>query len=221
MWLEDPSWRTELRILRPWKERRAYVWQAIWLGGFGAHRFYVGQNFRGWLYAILGMPTLWILSYFAAWIDALSASSASLEEWNRRHNREYFDAAKEALRKQMKAARLAERRRIKAEVVSKAKQSAVALGKPFQAWKTNRKPVLWGLERVAALAQEGGLDHHEYVALRELWIEAGYCDVRMVRHLRQAWRKAGKGRVGMDDYTRLKNEIFAHLGSNLRQGVIA
>lgn len=58
---------------------------AIFLGGFGAHWFYLGRRRRGWLY-VLGMPLL-LLSLYAAWFDALRFLWVDRSEFERRFTR--------------------------------------------------------------------------------------------------------------------------------------
>ncbi len=56
---------------------------AILLGGFGIHRFYIGQHRKGWWY--LGF--FWtLIPMIISWFDAARFSSMNYAEFNRRYN---------------------------------------------------------------------------------------------------------------------------------------
>jgi TM2 domain-containing membrane protein YozV len=56
---------------------------AIFLGGLGVHRFYIGQKKKGWWYLAFSwslVPTI------VSWFDAILFNSMNYAEFNRRYN---------------------------------------------------------------------------------------------------------------------------------------
>lgn len=65
------------------KQKPYAILLAVFLGGFGIHRFYIGQRRRGWWYAGFFwtfVPTI------ISWFDAARFSTMNYAEFNRRYN---------------------------------------------------------------------------------------------------------------------------------------
>ena len=63
---------------------------ALFLGGIGAHRFYLGQTGLGILYIFLGFISAFVVSVILGVIDAIIFFSMDKDSFNIRHNRETF-----------------------------------------------------------------------------------------------------------------------------------
>ncbi|NBC07433.1 MAG: NINE protein [Bacteroidetes bacterium] len=69
------------------KEKNVAGILALFLGGFGVHRFYLGQTGLGIFYLIFfWFPVMWIVGL----IDAIAFFSMDSEDFDRKYNREYF-----------------------------------------------------------------------------------------------------------------------------------
>lgn len=69
------------------KEKNVAGILALFLGGFGVHRFYLGQTGLGIFYLIFfWFPVMWIVGL----IDAIAFFSMDNEDFDRKYNREYF-----------------------------------------------------------------------------------------------------------------------------------
>ncbi len=69
------------------KEKNVAGILALFLGGFGVHRFYLGQTGLGIFYLLFfWFPVMWIVGL----IDAIAFFSMDSEDFDRKYNREYF-----------------------------------------------------------------------------------------------------------------------------------
>jgi TM2 domain-containing membrane protein YozV len=69
------------------KEKNVAGILALFLGGFGVHRFYLGQTGLGIFYLIFcWFPVMWIVGL----IDAIAFFSMDNDKFDRKYNREYF-----------------------------------------------------------------------------------------------------------------------------------
>lgn len=74
-------------VISGMKEKNVAGILALFLGGFGAHRFYLGQTGLGIFYMVFfWFPIMWIVGL----IDAIAFFSMDSEKFDRKYNREYL-----------------------------------------------------------------------------------------------------------------------------------
>ena len=76
------------------KSRLAAAFMALFFGGFGVHKFYLGDAAGGIFYLFLMFVTArWFpVSSLLGIFDAIRLFSMSDEEFDGKHNREYYDS---------------------------------------------------------------------------------------------------------------------------------
>lgn len=67
---------------------------ALFLGGIGAHRFYLGQTGLGILYIFLGFISAFVVPVILGVIDAIIFFSMDKDAFDIKHNRDYFRAVR-------------------------------------------------------------------------------------------------------------------------------